>query len=103
TGLPRTAPLVYGRDGANYVVIGSRAGAPRHPAWYHNLRADRGATIELGTERFEVVCRFALGVERRRLFASYLGQVEGPIAALMQQYELKTSRQFPVVVLEPAE
>ena len=100
SALPRTAPLVYARDGHRYVIIGSRAGASVHPAWYHNLRANRHATVEVGTETFEAVCSVANGAERDRLFASYLAQVPEAIAELMHQYERKTTRRFPVVVLE---
>jgi deazaflavin-dependent oxidoreductase (nitroreductase family) len=102
TGLRRTTPLVYARDGLRYIVVGSRAGASINPAWYHNLMAHPRAKIELGPEKFGVVCRFAAGFERERLFASYLSQLPDQIAGLMHQYLLKTSRPFPVAVLEPA-
>jgi deazaflavin-dependent oxidoreductase (nitroreductase family) len=100
SGLRRTAPLVYTRDGKRYIVVGSRAGAPVNPAWYHNLLADSYATIELGAESFGVVCRFARGAERERLFANHLAELPGQIAGLMHNYLLKTTRLFPVAVLE---
>src|SRR5215467_14220992 len=63
SGLPRTAPLVYTRDGDRYVIVGSRAGASVHPAWYHNLQTNRRATVELGAETFKVVCSVVDGAE----------------------------------------
>ena len=100
TGRRRTAPLVYTRDGDRYILVGSRAGSSVNPAWYHNLLANPLASIELGAERFEVLCWFADGDERDRLFSSHLAQLPGQIAGLMPQYMLKTSRKFPVVILE---
>ena len=64
TGLPRTTPLNYSTDGDRIIVIASKAAAPTHPDWYHNLVAHPEATIELGTERFAVRARIAEGHER---------------------------------------
>jgi deazaflavin-dependent oxidoreductase (nitroreductase family) len=100
SGLPRTAPLVYTQDGDCYVIMGSRAGASVHPAWYHNLLANRHATIEVGTETFAAAADFAEGAERDRLFASHLARLPETVAELMRKYERETTRQFPVVVLK---
>ncbi len=96
SGQERTTPLVYTRDGDNYVIIASKGGAPTNPAWYHNLVANPEATAEVGTETFRVRARVAGGEERQRLYDAQ--------AALMPnfaEYQKKTSRQIPVVVLEP--
>ena len=96
SGQERTTPLVYTRDGDNYVIIASKGGAPTHPAWYHNLVANPEATAEVGTEKFRVRARVAQGEERQRLYDAQ--------AALMPnfaEYQKKTTRQIPVVVLEP--
>lgn len=102
TGQPRTAPLVYARDGDRNIVLASRAGAAVNPAWYHNLLANRWVTIEIGTESFAAVCSIANGDERARLFAHYFAQLPQAIGDLMRDYQQQTERQFPVVVLERA-
>jgi len=93
---------VYARDADRYIVVASRAGAAINPAWYHNLLANRQATIELGTDSFAAVSAFVGGRERERLFAQYLAQVPQQIRDLMRGYQQQTQRQFPVVVLERA-
>jgi deazaflavin-dependent oxidoreductase (nitroreductase family) len=95
SGQPRTTPLVYTTDGDRLVVIASYAGAPRHPAWYHNLVADPSVTLEVGAEKFPARASVVTGAERDRLYAAQ--------AALMPnfaEYEQKTTRKIPVVVLE---
>ena len=61
TGLPRTTPLAFSRDGEDYVVIASKGGAPTHPAWYHNLIANPVVTLEVGAETFQATARVAVG------------------------------------------
>lgn len=95
SGRTRTSPLVYTRDGDRYVIIASYAGAPKHPAWYHNLVANPEVTVEVGTESFTARASTAEGEERRRLYDAQ--------AALMPnftEYQEKTTREIPVVVLE---
>ena len=95
TGQPRTAPLVYTRDGDRYVVLASRAGAPVNPGWYHNVVANSRVTVDLGEETFQAVCSFAEGEERDRLFANHVAQLRN-----MGEYQSQSQRPFPVVVLE---
>jgi deazaflavin-dependent oxidoreductase (nitroreductase family) len=95
SGAARTVPLAYVEDGDRYVVIASRAGAPTNPAWYHNLLAHPGATVEIGTDRLEVRASVAVGEERDRLFQKVAAQL--PMFGVYQQ---KTRRRIPVVVLE---
>jgi deazaflavin-dependent oxidoreductase (nitroreductase family) len=95
SGQHRTTPLVHTRDGNRYVIIASKGGAPTHPAWYHNLVANPEATVEVGVESFPVRAAVATGDERQRLFDQQ--------AALMpnfKEYQEKTTREIPVVVLE---
>ena len=95
SGKPRTMPLVYTTDGDHIVVIASKGGAPTSPDWYHNLVAHPEATIELGTETFNVRAIVTEGEERQRLYDQQ--------AALMPnfaEYQKKTTRQIPVVILE---
>jgi deazaflavin-dependent oxidoreductase (nitroreductase family) len=95
SGQPRLAPLVYSREGEQYVIVASRGGAPVHPAWYHNLVTNPLVTVELGGETFEARARLTEGAERDRLFAQH--------AALnpnFAEYQRRTTRVIPVVVLE---
>jgi deazaflavin-dependent oxidoreductase (nitroreductase family) len=95
SGQSRTTPLVHTRDGDRYVIIASKGGAPTNPSWYHNLLATPAATVEVGSERFEVRSRVAEGEERDRLYDRQ--------AALMPnfaEYQRNTSRRIPVIVLE---
>jgi deazaflavin-dependent oxidoreductase (nitroreductase family) len=95
TGKKRTVPLLYGRDGDRYVVVASKGGDPKHPAWYLNLR-DGEADLQVGSEHVHVRARDAEGEERQRLWAMMV-DLYPPYA----EYQEKTSRQIPVVVLEP--
>jgi deazaflavin-dependent oxidoreductase (nitroreductase family) len=96
SGTERVNPLVYMRDGTNYVIFASKAGAPTSPDWYHNLRANPNATIEVGVQSFPVTARVAEGDERERLFSA-----QKQAAPQFAEYEAKTDRVIPVVVLEP--
>ena len=99
SGRERTSPVMYHRDGERYVVVASKGGAPDNPAWYNNLKANPVATVEVGTETgtetFEVRAREAEGEERERMFADRVA-----IAPGFGEYQQKTSRQIPVVILE---
>ena len=95
SGEQRTTPLVYTTDGERLVIIASKGGAPSHPAWYHNLTANPEATVELGTERFQVRAEVAQGDERDRLFEAQAAQMPN-----FAEYQRKTSRRIPVVTLQ---
>jgi len=88
-------PLVYSRDGHNFVIIASYAGGPKNPSWYHNLVAHPTPTLEIGAERFQAKASFASGAERERLFDQQAAQMP-----IFNEYQKKTARQIPVVVLE---
>jgi deazaflavin-dependent oxidoreductase (nitroreductase family) len=90
-----TSPLVYSRDGGSYVVVASKGGAPTHPYRYQNLRTNPEVTVELGSEKFRARARVADDTERRRLYDKH---AEWMPAVL--DYEKKTTRKIPVVVLE---
>jgi F420H(2)-dependent quinone reductase len=96
SGKRRTTPLLYGRSGDDLIVIASLGGAPKHPAWYLNLRGSE-ADVEVGGERLHVRARDAEGEERERLWAQMVA-----IYPAYESYERKTSRRIPVVVLEPS-
>lgn len=96
SGTPYTTPLMYRTDGDRYVIFASKAGAPTHPAWYHNLRAHPDATIELGGEKIAVTASDAAGEDRDRLYAAQAS--ESPQFA---EYQANTDRVIPVVLLTP--
>ena len=96
SGEERLSPLAYTRDGDRYVVAASMGGAPKNPAWYHNLIANPKVTVEVGTEKFEATATvIADRAERDRLYAGMIAHAEG-----FAEYETKTTRLIPVVVLE---
>ena len=95
SGQQRTTPLVHTRDGDKIVVIASKGGAPTNPAWYHNLVANPTVTVELGTEKFPARATVVTGAERDRLFAA-----QAALMPAFAEYETKTTRKIPVVVLE---
>ena len=96
SGKARTTPLLYlDQDGA-YVVVGSAAGRDQHPAWYLNLAAAPEAQVRVGKQTTPVQARMAEGEERDRLFAAF-----AETAKRYADYQAKTERQIPVVVLEP--
>ena len=96
TGADRVNPLVHGRDGDSLVIFASKAGAPTNPDWFHNLVANPDVVAEVGTETLTFRARVAAGEERDRLWSRQKELVPG-----FADYEAKTTRQIPVVVLEP--
>jgi len=97
TGAARVNPLAYRTDGDALVVFASKAGAPTNPDWYHNLLAHPQVSVEVGTERRDLVARVADGDERHRHWEAQKRDMPG-----FADYETKTDRQIPVVILEPA-
>jgi deazaflavin-dependent oxidoreductase (nitroreductase family) len=95
SGQPRLAPVVYSRNGEHYVIVASKGGSPTHPAWYHNLLAHPVVTAEVGGETFTARARVTEGAERERLFGERAAT--NPNFA---EYQKKTTRVIPVVVLE---
>jgi F420H(2)-dependent quinone reductase len=92
----RTSPLVYGRDGDRFVLVASKGGYPKNPAWLHNVLASPDTTVQVGSRRIDVRARVAEGEERARLWQLMLG-VYGGYAS----YQQRTEREIPLVVLEP--
>ncbi len=77
SGQPRTTPVCYTNDGDQIVVLASKAGAPTNPDWYHNLRANPVATVELGAERFQARASVVGGEERQRLYDRHAAIMPG--------------------------
>ena len=97
SGVPRTTPLMYLPKGDAYLVIASYAGEPRHPAWYHNLRAQPNAEVQVRTQHIAVVARETEGEERARLWSEVVERESG-----YAEYERRTTRRIPVMLLEPS-
>ena len=95
SGERRTTPVVYLKDGDRMVIFASKGGAPNNPGWYHNLRANPSATVEVGNEKVDVGAVVTEGEERERLFRR-----QAEIFPQFADYERKTTRQIPVVALE---
>ena len=97
TGKLRTNPLAYFRDGDRYIVVASKGGAPTNPDWYYNLLANPQATIEVGSEQLEVTVEPAGPAEREHLWAMVIERNPA-----FQEYEKKTRRTIPLVILTPS-
>jgi deazaflavin-dependent oxidoreductase (nitroreductase family) len=96
SGKDRINPLAYNRDGDRYVVFASKAGAPTNPDWYHNLKAHPNVSIEVGTDTIDVVAAEATGEERDRLYSAQVKR-----SPSFAEYQEKTERTIPVMVLTP--
>src|SRR5258708_614442 len=95
SGQPRTSPMMYVKDGDRLLVIASNIGAPKHPAWSHNLVAHPDVTVEVGAETYQAKAVVTKGAERQRVWSMIL---EGyPFFA---EHQAKTTREIPVVALE---
>jgi deazaflavin-dependent oxidoreductase (nitroreductase family) len=97
SGSKRRTALIYGRDGDDYVVVASKGGAPNHPAWYLNLDANPDVEVQVFDDTFHAKAHTAGGTERERLWV-----VMKQIWPAYEDYQTKTSRQIPVVVLTPS-
>ena len=96
TGKVRTIALTYLEDGDDLVIVASKGGNPRNPAWFHNLVANPDTTIQVGAERRAVHARVATPAERDRLWPEVVKLYSG-----YRDYQARTDRQIPLVVLEP--
>ena len=97
SGERRVAPLLYGARGDDVVIVASKGGAPAHPAWYLNLAADPTVEVQVGADRYAGRARTAEGDERSELWNLMSG-----IWPDYDDYQSKTDRKIPVVVIERA-
>ena len=96
TGTRRTTPLAYVPEGDDVVIVASKGGHPRNPDWFHNLMAHPDATIQVGSRRRRVHARVATPAERKRLWPEVVRTYGGYAG-----YQERTSREIPLVILEP--
>ena len=96
SGTLRTSPLLFIPDGDNLVLVASKGGFPKNPAWFHNLQANPVTYAQVGPERRRVRARVATAAERPRLWASAVDVWPG-----YEDYRVRTDREIPLVVLEP--
>jgi deazaflavin-dependent oxidoreductase (nitroreductase family) len=95
SGEPRTTPLIYAEDGDRYVIIASQGGAPEHPGWYRNLTKEPQVELQVQDQVFAARARTAEGEERERLWAK-----ANEVWPHYREYQKRTERVIPVVVLE---
>lgn len=91
----RENPLVYTRDGDDYVIVASKGGAPTNPSWYHNLVTHPDVTVEVLGEKFDATAHVATGDEHERLYEQHAS-----INPTFHDYRKRTSRKIPVIVLK---
>jgi len=96
SGRKRTSPLVYVRDGDDIVIVASKGGYVKHPAWFHNLLANPDTEIQVGSRRRPVHARVATAQERPRLWAKAVQTYSG-----YSGYQERTDREIPLVILAP--
>jgi deazaflavin-dependent oxidoreductase (nitroreductase family) len=96
SGKRRTTPLVYMRDGDDYVLVASKGGNPKNPAWFHNLRANPETTVQVGSRRFNVRAKVASPQKRTALWPKVVEHYGG-----YGEYQERTERKIPLVILEP--
>jgi F420H(2)-dependent quinone reductase len=97
SGTRRTAPLLYVEDGEDVVIVASKGGYPKHPAWYHNLLANPDTEAQIGSEVRRVHARVATPEERERLWGLAVKAYRG-----YEDYAARSKgREIPLIVLEP--
>ncbi len=97
TGKQHRTALIYRQDGDAYVIVASKGGAPNHPAWFLNLEANPDITLQVKDQVVHGRARVATGAERARLWSLMIEQWPD-----YDNYQTKTDREIPVVVIDPA-
>ncbi len=97
SGEERTLPLIFAEDDGRYVIVASKGGAPEHPAWYLNMQENPEVEVQVKGDVFKATPHDAEGEERERLWEVMVGEWPD-----YDNYQTKTDRQIPVVILERA-
>jgi F420H(2)-dependent quinone reductase len=97
SGKKRTSPLLYVMDGEDFVIIASKGGAPTHPAWYLNLKANPEATVEIGDREVRVEAEVADPEDKARLWQKMV-----EMYPTYDDYQRKTEREIPLLLLHPS-
>lgn len=97
TGNPYTTPLIFGQDGDRYIIVASRGGAEEHPQWYRNLVAQPEVQLQVKADRFTARARTATPEEKPALW-----QLMARIWPAYNEYQARTTRDIPIVILERA-
>lgn len=95
SGKKRTSPLLYIKDGDDLVIVASKGGYPKHPAWFHNLKANPDTTAQVGREKRPVRARVATDEERARLWPKAVASYSG----YRDYQERSKGRTIPLVIL----
>jgi deazaflavin-dependent oxidoreductase (nitroreductase family) len=96
SGNPQILPLIYGKTKNGYVIVASKGGAPSHPAWYLNITTHPEVAVQVGAKRFRARARTATAAERSKLWDQMVG-----IYPPYEDYQKRTEREIPIVILEP--
>lgn len=97
SGEERTLPLIFAPDGDRYVIVASKGGAPEHPAWYLNMQEQDEVRLQVKGDVFQAAAHDAEGEERERLWDVMVGEWPD-----YDNYQRKTDREIPIVILERA-
>jgi deazaflavin-dependent oxidoreductase (nitroreductase family) len=95
SGKLRRTALIYGRDGDNYVIVASKGGSDQHPSWYRNIMETPIVDVQVSNERFQARARTASAAEKKRLWP-----VMVEVWPAYEEYQARTSRDIPLVILE---
>ena len=96
SGKKRTSPLAYLRDGDDLVIVASKGGHPKHPAWFHNLKAHPDTEVQVGRSKRRVTAKVATPAQRKRLWPKVVDLYSGYAG-----YQRRTDREIPLVILKP--
>lgn len=101
SGKESIMPLLYGKVDGGYAIIASKGGDPKHPGWYHNLKADSSVKLKVANDTFDATARVAEGEERERIWRQMV-EMYPPFGDYQTRASAEGGREIPVVVLEPA-
>jgi deazaflavin-dependent oxidoreductase (nitroreductase family) len=96
SGKKRTTPLAYLKDRDDLVIVASKGGHPKHPAWFHNLKANPNTEVQVGRRRVPVTAKVATPAQRKRLWPKVVDLYSGYAG-----YQRRTEREIPLVILKP--